>query len=397
MRERTIEKQAEKMLKDDNAKQQAYFEETQILANQRIRLSDLVMSEIEAEVIRNRLDTDEEFAYAWQRNVSRRFYDYLYTNLSGSVPNNVILRWLGKPGKGKSLSSLYIVSLEHEFLNYDYVIVFSPMEASTYLALKSYQAVKDGIPFVSRTTIDIDEVNKTYGIGSGQEETYFSSMKDFLRKAQINLHILNPNDANDTDIKLETIGYTYDGYAKSILYWRDTKTSTQYRALGYVVTGKPPENYVNAYNQQKDEFLNQFMTNKSNRKFKEETLFQLVYENEMTQADKDMIRLGIILNKKEVNAFIKQKFKIFNLPDAYVDELVQQFKMYYFKDAIEENWRRTKQRLEMMDKTKTLKNINFKTYKNVKEEIEKNKEKQKEVEKEESKETGFEDLIKGFR
>ncbi|MGC8580675.1 MAG: hypothetical protein ACP5MB_11580, partial [bacterium] len=59
------------------------------------------------------------------------------------------------------------------------------------------------------------------------------------------------------------------------------------------------------------------------------------------------------------------------------------------------NWRRTKQRLEQMDKTKTLKNVDYKTYKNVKEEIEKSKEKRKEEKNEEK--IGFEDLISGYR
>lgn len=304
------------------------------------------------EAIITRLNSDKEFGKAWQKNISNFFYKDMWERLDPivPVPRNLILRLYGEQGCGKSWNSLFILYLEQFFFGLKYENVFSQMEASIWLVKKAYETSKEG-KLIRRVTINIDEDRKMFGQGSQQEAEYFDSMIEFLRQAQISVHVLNPYAINNIDTQLEVIGYDSEGYSKSIVYQKIDRRLGTYKPMGYIVTKMPPQNYVQMYKTQKEDFLKTFVGNRSGRNLKDDTILSLVWED-MTSDTKDIVRDGIILNKEgDVKHIIKRNLQVFNLPVGYTNYLADEFKFRYFPDEVKQSY----QRLKMSVKAKAVK------------------------------------------
>lgn len=295
----------------------------------------------------SRLDSDADFRDAWTKNMSGEYYKDMWERLDidAPIPRNETSRYYGTPSGGKSITSLFVVYLQREFFDFQYVNLFSQMDASIWLVKKAYEALKENKK-VRRFTLNIDEDRKMFGAGSAQEEAFFDGFIEFLRQAQINVHVLNPNDISDIDTQFECIGYTAEGYEKSIVYQKIDRRTNRYKAQGYVVTKQPPKNYVDAYKLQKEDFLNNFIGNRSGRNVKDDTILDLIW-NDMHYSTKQMIGNAILLNKdRDVKHLIYRDLQVFNLPVRYTDKLVESFRWKYFEKEIQQTYENQRDRLQ---------------------------------------------------
>lgn len=345
----------------DKAKEELYNKLVDNLVAQKVnRLADFdrhSITAVEAEVLARRIETDEIFEQAWFRNYSRQYYEYIATHLDKNTENSVLQKYIGKQGAGKSFASLFNGSIQHDFFDMEYKIVWSKLEASAILALEQYKQAKNGIGTLKNVTLLIDEVQKNWGIGSMADEVYFQQSINFLRKNRINMNIVSitsDNSIHSVPIELEVVGYTRpisDGtrYTKAMLYWQsDARNNNTWQCLGYVLTKTPPKIYLETYNSFKDSFLNDFQSNKSTKVLRDKSLLAVIWDSELTEKDKETIRVGITLGRKEVNTFLREKFRVFNFPEAVTDELIEMFKWEYYEEAIMQNWKNAQFKLNKL-------------------------------------------------
>lgn len=330
-------------------REQIYFDIVDTLDNRTVMLSDIVnvsMTDQSKSALIAKLDSKPDFRRAWSNNISGRYYKDLWEKLDpdAPIPRNETSRYYGEPSAGKSWVSLWFAYLQKEFFNFSYENLFSQMDAGKWLVTKAYEANKRGF-MVTRALMNIDEDKKMFGTGSVQEETFFDGFLEFLRQAQINVHVCNPNDISNIDTQFECIGYDGEGYAKSIIYQVIDRRTREYKPLGYVLTKAPPKNYVDAYKLQKEDFLKNFVGNRSGRLAKNETMLELVW-NDMPKKNKEMIRSAILLNNySDIKHLIQRELSIFNLPQQYTNDLITAFKFKYFEPEIEQVYERQKQQM----------------------------------------------------
>lgn len=319
------------------------------LADRNILFNDLVsLTEQSKRLLATKLNRDPEFKKAWKTNVSASYYKDLWERLDPdvAVPRNIIQRYYGDPGSSKSWTSLSHVAIEKEFFGVSYEDVFSQMEASIWLVKKQWEAHKNN-KIISRVTLNIDEDRKMFGAGSQQEAEYFDSMIEFLRQAQINVHILNPYDISNIDVQFEVIGYDADGFSKSIEYQKIDKRTGAYVPIGYVVTPKPPSNYILAYKQQKDQFIKHFVGNESGRNLKDKTILDIIYNEVMSDSTKVLVGKAIKLNKEnDAKHLIFKDMQTFNLPVTYTKILVEDFIWKFFGKEKREAYARQEEALD---------------------------------------------------
>ncbi len=344
----------------DKERAELYSKLVDSLASQKVnKLADFdkhSITGVEAEIIARRIDSDEIFEQAWFRNYSRQYYEYIATHLDKSTENSVLQKFVGKQGAGKSYASLFNGSIQHDFFDMDYKIVWSKLEASAILALEQYRQAREGVGTLKNVTLLIDEVQKTWGIGSMADEVYFQQSINFLRKNRINMNIVSitsDNSIHSVPIELQVVGYTRplaDGtrFTKSMLYWQSDARENTWQLLGYVLTKTPPQIYLETYNSFKDSFLQDFQSNKSTKLLRDKSLLAVIWENELNDKDKETIRVGITLGRKEVNTFLREKFRVFNFPDAVTSELIEMFKWEYYEEAIMQNWRNAQMKLNKL-------------------------------------------------
>jgi hypothetical protein len=286
--------------------------------------------------LRAKLESNKEFQKAWFNNISEYYYKDMWEKLDPDVPvrRNMVNRYYGEPGCGKSWASLFDVYLQTEYFGFTYENLFSQMDASVWLAKAAYDANKKG-HLVTRCVMNIDEDRKMFGAGSAQEETFFDGFTEFLRQAQINLHVLNPNDIKNIDTQFECIGWDNQGYEKSIIYQKIDRRIGTYKPLGYVVTKMPPQNYIASYGLQKDDFLKNFVGNRSGRNAKNDAILSIVW-GDLPERQKELIRSTIILNRERDTKFlIYKELQFFNLPVGYTNQLVDAFKWKYFAPELQ--------------------------------------------------------------
>lgn len=321
----------------DQDKEESFWEVVDEVSNVDIKLDDLLLSENEKSILRRRLRINPDFRDAWLNQYSGRFYDDIYQRFKDEEkPLNLLLRLRGEPGRGKSYFSLFIVQLEHEYFGIGYRTCFSPFQAATMLAMQSREANVTG-KIIKRLTYNIDETQKAYGLGSGAADEYFNEMKEFLRQAQINIHILNPKLVADTNYQIEVVGYTAQGYSKGIFYATIDKGLSL--PMGYVVSKLPSENYMKAYKIEKDEFIRHFGSNESYKSSKDNELIDNIYKD-LSSKYKETIRQSIILNKQKIaDMVLEREFNTYNLPHKYIQSLINLTKLKYFKREIDEAFR----------------------------------------------------------
>lgn len=326
------------------------------MQDQKVKLEDIVsLIEQDRVALIAKLNDDSDFKRAWRHNISGYFYKGIWEKLDiakddngvqTNKPMNEMSRWYGNVGGGKSVASLFVVYLEREFFGFDYATLFSQMEASMWLVDKTYEANIEGKELV-RCTLNIDEDRRMFGAGSVQEENFFDEFTEFLRQRQINIHVLNPNDIHSVDVQFEVIGYTNENYCKSIMYQKIDKRSGRYKPIGYVLTRQPPKNYIDAYDLQKKNFLDNFMANRSGRNFKDSKTLEYSWKA-MTYQNKELLRSLILLGKeRDVKTIIKREIKGWNLPVKLTDELVETFKWKYYTPEITKVYARQTAMMEM--------------------------------------------------
>ena len=317
------------------------------LKNGDLEFNPSYMSVAKKNIVRRRLDIDSSFAEAWNYNYSGVFYMDMLERMTNQ--RNVVIRLYGATGSGKSRASIYLTQLFREHFDFGYHVVFSKTEAATLLASETYKAKNDEL--AGKFTILLDEDYKRFGVGSVQEEEYFQSMQEFLRRSQINMIMNNPYDVSGAEIQLETIGYTYpndkgETFTKSICYYLTDSRNKIYSPMGYILTKRPNITYDDAYEAQKTGFLKHFGAGSSPVMEKNKSLLDIIY-NTMPDDIKQMVREALLLGKEnDARTLISQSISQFNLPTAYNKQLTEAFKFAYFKDEVKQSWERKKQRLE---------------------------------------------------
>ncbi|MEM3265226.1 MAG: hypothetical protein QXH07_04655 [Thermoplasmata archaeon] len=304
------------------------------------------MTQAKRNVILRRLDTDVQFSKAWNFNYSEIFYNDMMQRLSNE--SNMVIRFYGDPNSGKSFASIYLLQLHREFFDFNYYIVFSKGEAAGILATETYKAKHDEL--AGKFTILLDEDYRRFGVGSLQEAEYFQSMQEFLRRAQINLIMNNPYDISSAEIQFETIGYTIpndkgESYTKSIVYYLTDKRNGIYSPMGYVLTKRPSLPYVEAYKAQKDRFLKNFSSNRSPIIEKNKALLEIIH-NSMDSDTQEMVRTSILLGKEnDTRTLLSEVIQQFNMPTAYTKQLIESYKLMYYRNEIKQAWEKKKERI----------------------------------------------------
>jgi len=335
--------------KDYIKKEDAYFGEVQNLSKLNLKFNNsdfdfdnIYFSDAKKNVILKRLEEDDAFKRAWNRNYSAVFYDDIFRRLTNK--SNFFIRYFGDPNSGKSFQSLYIAYLT-TLLDFQYVNLFSTSQAQLYLAVNAHNASKNGESVVSKTYLNIDETQQQYGTGSGASRTYFDQLTEFIRALQICIGILNPMDTSSAEIQIETIAYTLPDdngvrYTKSMLHYLIDKRDRIYRPLGYLVTKTPPQNFINSYLIQKNDFLKSFASNKNPTFEKSGILCDIIW-NDLTEDNKSFMRSAFLMNKETyVMTLLRKAFSVFNLPSQETKNLIEEFKVKYFQDEIRSGWER---------------------------------------------------------
>lgn len=325
--------------------------------NQEILLDSIVgssMTQQDELGYRIKLAEKPQFKRAWFKNISEYFYMDLYERWDGAVERNKLIRLAGSPGGGKSLLSISLVAMARDWFGFEYKNFFSKMDASIWMVMNAYEAQKYG-KAISRFYINVDEDAKTYGVSSGQDDTFFEGFMEFLRARQVNVNICNPFDLGGRtfDTQLEVVGYTKQNYAKAIVYEKIDKWTSEYRPLGYIVSKIPPINYITSYKIEKDKFTKNYMSNLSSRVDKDTTILDLVHRD-MASETKELIKAAILDNpdNRDCAQLIRygagrnrEGLQIFNLPEKYVQILVQSFKWRFYDKEMQESYRRKAERV----------------------------------------------------
>lgn len=270
-------------------------------------------------------------------------YDITIADTHNFIANGIVSH-----NSGKSYASIYLLQLQREFFDFGYHIVFSKGEAAGILATETYKAKHDEL--AGKFTILLDEDYKRFGVGSIQEMEYFQSMQEFLRRAQINLIMNNPFDISSAEIQFETVGYTIpndkgESYTKSIVYYLVDKRNNIYSPMGYVLTKRPSLPYLDAYEQQKKRFLMNFTANRSPIIEKNKSLLEIIH-NSMDKETQEMVKESIILGKdNDTRTLLWEAISEFNMPTAYTKQLIESYKMLYYKNEIKQAWEMKKQRI----------------------------------------------------
>ena len=270
-------------------------------------------------------------------------YDITVADTHNFIANGIISH-----NSGKSYASVYMLQLQREFFDFGYHIVFSKGEAASILATETYKAKHDEL--AGKFTILLDEDYKRFGVGSIQEMEYFQSMQEFLRRAQINLIMNNPFDISSAEIQFETIGYTIpndkgESYTKSIVYYLVDKRNNIYSPMGYVLTKRPSLPYLDAYDQQKKRFLMNFTANRSPIIEKNKSLLEIIH-NSMDRDTQEMVKESILLGKdNDTRTLLWEAISEFNMPTAYTKQLIESYKMLYYKEEIKQAWEMKKQKI----------------------------------------------------
>lgn len=297
-------------------------------------------------VVLRRLDLDKQFEKAWNFNYSQIFYTDMMQRLANQ--SNITIRFYGDPNSGKSYASIYILQLQREFFDFGYHIVFSKGEAASILATETYKVKHDEL--AGKFTILLDEDYKRFGVGSIQEMEYFQSMQEFLRRAQINLIMNNPFDISSAEIQFETIGYTIpndkgESYTKSIVYYLVDKRNNIYSPMGYVLTKRPSLPYLDAYEQQKKRFLMNFGANRSPITERNKSLLEIIH-NSMDNDTQEMVKESILLGRdNDTRTLLSESISEFNMPTAYTKQLIESYKMMYYRNEIRQAWEMKKQKI----------------------------------------------------
>ncbi len=324
-----------------------FYEEIAKLSNAKIMFSnsdydfnDKYMTTAKKDVILSKISKSEEYADAWKRNYSEVFYSDLKTRLLNG--SNFFMRFFGSPFSGKSFVGLYIAYLS-TILGFQYQNLFSTSQAQIILSQNSYNVAKGKESPITKMLFNIDETQQKWGVGSKASNVYFQQLTEFMRALQICITIINPNDTSNAETQLETIGYTLPDengviYTKSMIYYQIDKRSDIYKPIGYLVSKTPPKNFVDAYLIQKDQFLKNFSSNKNPNAEKNEILNTMIW-NDMEQNTKTFLSQALLLNKENyVQAILKKEFSVFNLPSQEQKELIESFKLKYFKKEIQTGW-----------------------------------------------------------
>lgn len=337
--------------------EQAFLKYVEDCDQQDIRMKDIVgssMSNFDARKYEIKFAENPAFRRAWDRNISKDFYMDLYERWDGAIERNRLMKLGGAPGSGKSWASLTFVAIARDWFGFEYKNFFSKMDASVEMITKAYEAEKGNNIALSRFYINIDEDQKTYGVGSGQEDTFFEGIMEFLRQRQINVNICNPFEygGRTFDTQLEVVGYTHQGYMKIIEHSKIDNWDGTYRPLGYIVCKEPPKNYANAYKMEKDMFTKNYMKNLSTRANKDITILTLVYRD-MTEETKALIRSSVLLGQeRDTTQLIRygsgqelEGLQLFNLPEKTVQNLVQSFKWRFFYKEMQQSYKKKAERI----------------------------------------------------
>ena len=311
-----------------------------MFSNSDFDFNDKYMTTAKKDVILSKISKSQEYADAWKRNYSSVFYSDLKTRLLNG--SNFFMRFFGSPFSGKSFVGLYIAYLS-TMLGFQYQNLFSTSQAQILLSQNSYNVAKGKESPITKMLFNIDETQQKWGVGSKASNVYFQQLTEFMRALQICITIINPNDTSDAETQLETIGYTLPDengviYTKSMIYYLIDKRSSIYKPIGYLVTKTPPKNFIDAYLLQKDQFLKNFSSNRNPNAEKNDILNTMVW-NDMSSQNKDFLSKALLLNKENyVQAILKKEFSVFNLPSQEQKELIESFKLKYFKKEIQAGW-----------------------------------------------------------
>jgi hypothetical protein len=217
------------------------------------------------------------------------------------------------------------------------------MEASVEMVTKAYDANKFNNVALSRFYLNVDEDRKTWGVGSGQDDAFFEGIMEFLRQRMINVNICNPFEygGRTFDTQLEVVGYNKEGYMKIIEHAKIDDWDNTYRPLGYIVCKAPPQNYVTAYKLEKERFTKNYMANMSSATAKSTAILSIVWRD-MSDGTKELIRSSIINGQdRDTTHLIRlgagqqvEGLGLFDLPEKYVQTLVQTFKWRYFSKEL---------------------------------------------------------------
>jgi len=312
------------------------------------------MGRLDARKYRIKFAEKPDFRKAWFRNISEDFYLDLYERWDGPIERNRLMKIGGQPGSGKSWASLAFVAIARDWFGFEYKNFFSKMEASVEMITKAYEANKYNNAALSRYYLNIDEDKKTYGVGSGQDDAFFEGIMEFLRQRQINVNICNPFEygGKTFDTQLEVVGYNREGYMKIIEHAKIDNWDGTYRPLGYIVCKSPPQNYVNAYKIEKDNFTKRYMQNLSSSSAKNIAILSIVHRD-MSDATKELIRSAVLSNSdRDINHLIRfgsgeaiEGLQLFDLPEKYVQSLVQSFKWRYYRKELGEGNRKKAEKI----------------------------------------------------
>ena len=111
------------------------------LKNGDLELNNSYMTVAKKNIIRRRLDIDSSFAEAWNYNYSGVFYMDMLERMTNQ--RNVIIRFYGSMGSGKSRASIYLTQLFREYFNFGYNVrivklQISILELNLHLKHRSY-------------------------------------------------------------------------------------------------------------------------------------------------------------------------------------------------------------------------------------------------------------------
>ena len=229
-----------------------------------LQKSGFEMYPVEEEFLSDLVENSIDYRRALKRPMTNKFYKEIKERLTGKVPSNQNIMYIGPPGRGKSYAMLFNVQFEMELMGKELEVEKQVDFDKTRLQMKLAKIIKDEfgtsiIKFLKagklvriKVSMGLDEDVKKTGKGSNVERQSLISIEKVVRQAQISFNYCSP--VLESHIYTQILDFFAINFDKQmnvawLLHPRTLKP------IGIVFCGMASDNIIKDYELMKSKFL----------------------------------------------------------------------------------------------------------------------------------------------
>jgi hypothetical protein len=229
-----------------------------------LKATHFEMYPVEEEFLSDLIENSDVYKRALQRNMTDKFYKEEEERLTGKVPSNHNVMYIGPPGKGKSYGMLYNVQYEMELLGKQLIVNKYISFDKTNIQMKLAEIVREtvgtsidkylnsGKPVRIKISMGLDEDVKKTGKGSNIERQSLINIEKVVRQAQICFNYCSP--VLESHIYTTVLDFFAINFEQNMnVAWLLHPISMN--PIGIVFMGMASDNIIKAYEMEKSKFL----------------------------------------------------------------------------------------------------------------------------------------------